>query len=113
MKSHLNGQEKKKTSIHGPSSVRLSVFVPQKRERALDIIVLVIVADDFDYRIKWMEVQGSREGRGKGDYGIRCTATLKLCTPSPSRSLPRLEAPAKSLGRSVPGGPPSRPQGFR
>lgn len=76
-------------------------------------LVLVIVADDFDYRIKWMEVQGSREGRGEGDYGIRCTATLKLCTPSPSRSLPRLEAPAKSLGRSVPGGPPSRPQGFR
>lgn len=46
--------------------------------------VTVLVAGHFDSMIKWIEVCESGKGEGlNGDYGLRCTATLKLCMPGP------------------------------
>lgn len=47
-------------------------------------------------------------GGAEGALRIRCTAALKLGTPRPPRPHPLLEAPAASLGTSVPGRPPSQ-----
>ena len=69
--------------------------------------MLLIVANHFDDMIKWIEVHERGERRGRGEYRIRCTATLKLGMPGPSWPLPLLQAPAEGLGSSVPGGPPS------
>lgn len=67
--------------------VRIPFCSLEKKEstRNFSLCCCLIVAGHFDSMITWIEVCETGAGGGgeghKGDYRIRCTATLKLCMP--------------------------------